>query len=82
MAQLTRPQRHLRPVWRLIVEVASILFLFYSNLLMGEFTHANGRGKTLSWAFHDIFTITNFSIALTSAFIGYVLFEFWRRKLT
>jgi len=81
MAQLTRPQRHLRPVWRLIVEVASILFLFYSNLLMGEFTHANGRGKTLGWAFHDIFTITNFSIALTSAAIGYVVFEFWRRKL-
>ena len=71
----------MRPVWRLIVEVASILFLFYSNLLMGEFTHANSRGKTLSWALHDIFTITNFSIGLTSAAIGYVVFEFWRRRL-
>jgi hypothetical protein len=81
MAKLLRPRTHLRPFWRLVVEVASILFLFYSNLLMGEFTGVNGRGKTLSFAFRDIFTMTNFSIALTSASIGYIVFEFWRRRL-
>lgn len=65
-----------------MVEVVSIIFLYYSNLLMGEFTHANSRGKTLRLAFHDIFTMTNFSIALVSAVIGYAVFEFWRRKLS
>jgi hypothetical protein len=73
--------RNLRPFWRLVVEVSSILFLFYSNLLMGEFTGANGRGKTLGWAIRDIFTVTNFSIALVSGVIGYALFEFWRKRL-
>ncbi len=48
---------------------------------MGEFTASNGRGKTLGWAIRDIFTVTNFSIALVLAVIGYALFEFWRRKL-
>jgi hypothetical protein len=28
-----------------MVEVGFIVFLFYSNLLMGEFTHSNDQGK-------------------------------------
>ena len=40
---------------RAVIEVAFIVFLFYSNLLMGEFTHANGRGKTLAFAVRDIY---------------------------
>jgi 3-hydroxyacyl-CoA dehydrogenase len=43
------------PVLRAIIEIAFIVFLFYSNLLMGEFTVSNGHGKTLAIAFHDIF---------------------------
>jgi hypothetical protein len=66
---------------RAIVEIGSIIFLFYSNLLMGEFTHANGRGKTLSFALHDIFTGTNFAIACVSGLIGFVVFEYLRKKL-
>jgi hypothetical protein len=87
MAQISRPHPiprpfwRLRRFWRLVVEVSSILFLFYSNLLMGEFTGINGRGKTLGWALNDIFTMTNFSIALVSASIGYIVFEFWRKRL-
>jgi hypothetical protein len=27
------------PILRAVIEVAFIIFLFYSNLLMGEFTH-------------------------------------------
>ncbi len=38
------------PVLRAVIEIAFIVFLFYSNLLMGEFTHANGQGKTLGMA--------------------------------
>lgn len=76
-----RPRRKSRTFWRSLVEVASIIFLFYANLLMGEFTVSNGRGKTLIHALRDIFTLNNFTIALISAAIGYALFEFWRQKL-
>ena len=64
------------PVLRAVIEIAFIVFLFYSNLLMGEFTHANGQGKTLGMALYDIFTVTNFAIAIVSALIGYVMFEY------
>lgn len=68
-------------MWRVIIEVTFIVFLFYSNLLMGEFTGVNGQGKTLAFALHDIITPMNLSIALICAFIGYPIFEFLRRKL-
>ena len=80
MTPLT-PSPRLKPIWRAIIEVVFIIFLFYSNLLMGEFTASNSKGKTLAFALHDIFTRTNFLIALVSALIGYVMFEFLRRKL-
>jgi hypothetical protein len=69
------------PVLRAVIEVAFIVFLFYSNLLMGEFTHANGQGKSLEFALNDIFTGTNFVIAMISAMMGYVVFEYLRKRL-
>ena len=60
-------RRRLAPLWRAVIEVAFILFLFYSNLLMGEFTRANGQGKTLAFALRDILTVTNFAIAMVAA---------------
>ncbi|MGO8757048.1 MAG: hypothetical protein ACLQG3_02890 [Terracidiphilus sp.] len=80
MTPLTPPPR-LKPIWRIVIEVGFIVFLFYSNLLMGEFTVANGQGKTVAVALRDIVTPANFAIALVSALIGYVVFEFLRRKL-
>jgi hypothetical protein len=80
MSPLTPPPR-LKPIWRAVVEVAFIVFLFYSNLLMGEFTGVNGQGKTFSFAIRDIITPENFLIAIVSACIGYVIFEFLRHKL-
>jgi hypothetical protein len=74
-------RRRFVPVLRAVIEVAFIIFLFYSNLLMGEFTHANMGGKSLAYALHDIFTVTNFVIAMISAFIGYVVFEYLRKRL-
>lgn len=65
---------------RAVIEVAFIIFLFYSNLLMGEFTGASGQGRSLMFAMHDIFTVTNFLIALISAMVGYAVFETLRRK--
>jgi uncharacterized membrane protein len=73
-------RRSLTPLWRAVIEVVFIVFLFYSNLLMGEFTASNGHGKSLAFALNDILTGTNFAIALISALIGYVVFEHLRKK--
>jgi len=81
MLRNPRNRRHLTPLWRAVIEIAFIVFLFYSNLLMGEFTVSNGNGKSLAFAFHDIFTGTNLVIAMISALIGYVVFEYLRKKL-
>ncbi len=66
---------------RAAIEIAFIVFLFYSNLLMGEFTRGNGAGKTLGAALVDVFTPANFAIALVSAGIGYLVFEYLRKRL-
>jgi hypothetical protein len=76
-----RDRRRLTPLWRAVIEVAFIVFLFYSNLLMGEFTATNGQGKSLAFALNDIFSGMNFLIAVFSALIGYVVFEYLRKKL-
>jgi hypothetical protein len=76
-----RNPRKLAPVWRAIIEVGFIIVLFYSNLLMGEFTRTNERGKTLLFAVQDIFTMENFIIAIISAFVGYLVFEHLRKKI-
>jgi hypothetical protein len=69
-------------VWRAVTETGFIIFLFYSNLLMGEFTHSGlARGRGLAWAVEDIFTQANFAIAVIAALIGYLVFEFLRKKL-
>ena len=68
------------PIWRALVEVGFIVFLFYSNLLMGEFTRTNGPGKSLAFAVKDIFTAANFGIAIFSGLVGYVVFEFLRKR--
>jgi hypothetical protein len=80
MAQDTAPRGRLIPLWRAAIEIAFIIFLFYSNLLMGEFVRSSGKGKTLAFALGDIMTPTNFAIGLVSAVIGYGVFEFLRRK--
>jgi hypothetical protein len=68
-------------VWRAVVEVAFIVFLFYSNLLMGEFERSGiGSKRGLVWAVKDILTLANFEIAMVAAFIGYILFEFLRKR--
>jgi hypothetical protein len=81
MQRIPGNRRRVSPLWRAVVEVAFIVFLFYSNLLMGEFTGSNGHGKSMAFAIHVIFTGTNFAIALISALIGYVVFEYLRKKL-
>jgi hypothetical protein len=81
MSVNSKPPRKVAPVWRAIVEVSFIVFLFYSNLLMGEFTRTNQDGRTLLFAIKDIFTVTNFTVAVISGLIGYVVFEYLREQL-
>jgi hypothetical protein len=67
---------------RAVIEVGFILFLFYANLLMGEYEHSGmGRTRGLAWAVSDILTAPNFVIGLVAAIVGYVVFEFLRKKL-
>jgi hypothetical protein len=67
---------------RAVIEVGFIVFLFYTNLLMGEFERsALGRQKGLLWALSDILTVPNFEIAIVGAAVGYFLIEFLRTRL-
>jgi hypothetical protein len=84
-SHLAMPKDPIKPgpfnrIRRAVIEVAFIIFLFYSNLLMGEFNHPNGTGKTFAVALYDIFTIKNLAIAITAASIGYIVFEYLRKK--
>jgi hypothetical protein len=68
-------------IFRAVIEIAFIIFLFYSNLLMGEFERSGlGQTRGLAWAIGDILTTANFEIAMIAAFIGYILFEFLRKR--
>ncbi|MGB7759466.1 MAG: hypothetical protein WBL61_06540 [Bryobacteraceae bacterium] len=70
-----------KAIWRAAIEVGFIVFLFYSNLLMGEFGNSGkGREMGFAWAVADILTTANFAIAIVAALIGYVVFEFLRSK--
>lgn len=64
-----------------MIEIGFIVFLFYSNLLMGEFTRSGlGQSKGWFWAIQNIFTETNFVIAIVSGLVGYLVFEFLRNQ--
>jgi hypothetical protein len=81
MSSIPKHPRKLAPIWRAMVEVGFIIFLFYSNLLMGEFTRTNDQGKGLAFAIKDIFTISNFTVAIISGLIGYIVFEYLRKRV-
>jgi hypothetical protein len=58
------------------------MFLFYANLLMGEYEKRGpGEQKGLLWALDHIFTIDNFVIAIVASIIGFFVFNFLRKKL-
>jgi hypothetical protein len=49
--------------WRAVIEVAFIIFLFYSNLLMGEFERSvMGQKRGVEWAIGDVFTAANLQL--------------------
>ena len=81
MALNPKQPRKLTPTLKVLVEVGFIIFLFYSNLLMGEFTRANGRGKNLAFAIEDIFSAANLVIAVISGLLGYLIINYLRERL-
>jgi hypothetical protein len=67
--------------WRAAIEIGFIVFLFYSNLLMGEFERSGlGQRQGVGAALRDVFTAANFEIAMIASLIGYMLVEFLRRR--
>jgi hypothetical protein len=66
------------PHLRAAVEIGCIIFLFYSNLLMGEFTA--GHNHTLLEALQNIFTLKTIAIAVVTASIGHFGFSLLRQR--
>ena len=68
---------------RALAEIAFIIFLFYTNLLMGEFTRARSmpHALTILSGLSDIFTPTNAMVGLIGAIIGYFCIESFRKLL-
>jgi hypothetical protein len=72
-----------RAIARAALEIAFIIFLFYSNLLMGKYEGTcGGQEQGLPWALCSIFTAKNFAIAVAAAVVGYVVVEIVRRELS
>ena len=66
---------------RAAIEIAFIIFLFYANLLMGEFERSGpGQKRGLIWAMAEVFTSKNFGIAMSAAILGYFVFEYLRTR--
>ena len=69
----------MKGVWRAVIEVGLIVFLLYSNLLIGEYERSGmGQKRGIAWALGDVFTVANFKISMIAALIG--LLEFLRKK--
>ena len=67
-------------IWRAVIEVGFIIFLFYSNLLMGEFERSGlGEKRGLAWAMTDVFTPFNFGVALIAALVAMSCLNFFER---
>ena len=63
-----------------VAEIGFILFLFYTNLLMGQFTRSRHASSLLT-AISDVFTPTNALIGLVGATVGYFYIEEIRKRL-
>lgn len=70
-----------KKIFRALIEMGFIIFLFYANLLMGEYERSGaGQKRNYIWVLRDILTFPNFIIALISSFLGYIFFEYLRKK--
>ena len=80
--KITQHFPKMAPFWRGIVEIAFIVFLFYSNLLMGQYTaNASPQNMSLWMAIQNVVTPDSFIIGLVTALIGHLVFEFLRKRI-
>jgi len=72
-----------RRLLRALAEITFIIFLFYTNLLMGEFTRFRRAEHAASViaALYDLFTPANALVGLIGAVIGYFCIEGIRKRL-
>jgi len=72
-----------KKILRALAEIIFIIFLFYTNLLMGEFIRSRSKpnAPALLSALADILTPTNALIGLIGAVIGYFCIESFRKRL-
>jgi hypothetical protein len=67
---------------RAIIEMTFILFLFYANLLMGQYNLGHSfANRSIVEACRNIFTIENAIIGVVAAFVGHVAFDHIRKRL-
>ena len=66
-----------------LAEIGFIMFLFYTNLLMGQFTLGRiaEHAANISTVLYDVFTPANALIGLIAAVIGYFCIEGIRKRL-
>jgi len=70
------------PFWRAVIEITFIIFLFYSNLLMGQYVSTSSPQNMSIWmAIKIVVTPDNLIIALVTALIGHLAFEFLRKRI-
>jgi hypothetical protein len=72
-----------KKIFRASAEIAFIMLLFYTNLLMGQFTHSHyaERGPGSLPAIYDVVTPMNVLIGLVGAVSGYFVIELFRKYL-
>ncbi len=76
---MDRKGRWKRQVGLAAIEISFILFLFYANLLMGEYVRTADPHKTFLFGLKDVVTYKNFGIGFFCAVVGYVGFEKLRK---
>jgi hypothetical protein len=70
-----------KTIWRAVIEVGFIIFLFYSNLLMGEFERSGmGQKNGLNWALGDVFTLPILELPLQLRLSAMAFLNFCERS--
>ena len=71
-----------RSKFRPIVEILSIMVLFYTNLIMGQFLRNSSGvvGKSIWAIIINIVTLQNIIIGLVGATIAYIMVEWVTQK--
>jgi hypothetical protein len=79
---MTEHPKKFRAIYRALLEMGFIIFLFYANLLMGQYNLGHTfSDRPILLAIRDIVTVDNFVIAVPAAVVGHVVFDWMRRRI-